>query len=45
MEIGLIVKLLFYSTWPFLLMGLAYLINKKKFLARWEKLKRSGFFK
>jgi hypothetical protein len=45
MEIGLVFKLLFFLLWPFLLMYIYYLTNKKKFMAQWEKLKQSGWFK
>ena len=45
MEIGLIFKVLFFLLWPFLLMYLFYLTDKKKFKARWEKFKQRGFFK
>jgi hypothetical protein len=45
MEIGLIFKVLFFVCWPFLFMYIFYLTNKKKFMARWEKLKDSGIFK
>ncbi len=45
MEIGLILKVLFFLLWPLLLMYLVYLFDKKKFKARWEKFKQSGFFK
>jgi hypothetical protein len=44
MEIGLILKVLFFLLWPFLLLYIYYLTNKKKFMARWEKFKQGGFF-
>lgn len=44
MEIGLIFKVLFFMLWPILLMYIAYLFNKKKFMAQWEKFKKGGFF-
>jgi Mn2+/Fe2+ NRAMP family transporter len=45
MEIGLILKVLFFILWPFLVLYIYYLTNKKKFMAQWEKLKGSGWFK
>jgi hypothetical protein len=45
MEIGLFIKVLFFLLWPLLLMYLVYLFDKKRFKARWEKLKQRGFFK
>jgi hypothetical protein len=44
MEIGLIFKVVFFLLWPFLILLIFYLINKKKFLAKWEKFKQAGFF-
>jgi hypothetical protein len=44
MEIGIILKVLFFLLWPVLLLFIYYLFNKKKFLAKWEKFKKGGFF-
>jgi hypothetical protein len=45
MEIGLMLKVLFFILWPLLLMYLVYLLDKKRFKAKWEKFKQSGIFK
>ncbi len=44
MEIGIILKVIFFLLWPFLLLLIVYIFNKKKFLANWEKFKKGGFF-
>jgi hypothetical protein len=44
MEFGLILKVAFFALWPFLLLLIYYLTNKKKFMAKWQKMKDAGFF-
>jgi uncharacterized membrane protein YsdA (DUF1294 family) len=44
MEIGLISKVLFFAMWPLLILLIVYLLDRKKFKARWQRLKESGFF-
>jgi hypothetical protein len=43
MEIGTAFKLLGFMFWPFLLVFLYYLFNKKGFMKRLEKFKQDGF--
>ena len=45
MDMGTAFKLLAFMLWPFLLVLLYYLFNKKGFMRRWEKFKQDGFFK
>ena len=45
MDMGTAFKLLAFMLWPFLLVFLYYLFNKKGFMRRWEKFKQDGFFK
>ncbi len=45
MEISLIFKLVFFLLWPLIFLYLFYLTDKKKFMARWEKFKKTGFLK
>jgi hypothetical protein len=44
MEIGVIIKVIFFILWPFLVLLLFYVFSKKKFLAKWEEFKKNGFF-
>jgi hypothetical protein len=44
MEIGIILKVIFFMLWPLLLLLIVYIFNKKKFLAKWEEFKKKGFF-
>jgi TM2 domain-containing membrane protein YozV len=44
MEIALITKLVFFIFWPFLLLLIMYLWDRKKFMKKWEKYKKQGFF-
>lgn len=44
MEFGMIFKVVFFMLWPLLLMLIFYVFNKKKFMEKWEKLKKNGFF-
>ena len=43
MEISLVLKILGFMFWPFLLVFLYYLFNKKGFMRRLEKFKQDGF--
>ena len=45
MELGLISKVIFFASWPLLLLLIIYLIDKKKFKAKWERLNLSELFK
>ncbi len=44
MEFGVFFKVLFFMFWPILLMLIYFIFSKKKFMAQWEKFKKSGFF-
>jgi|GEM_PF-1602051 len=44
MEFGLISKVLFFAVWPLLILLIVYLLDRKNFKAKWERLKQSGFF-
>ncbi|CAG7857570.1 hypothetical protein MCAMS1_02444 [biofilm metagenome] len=44
MEFGVIFKVLFFLIWPFLILLIVYLLDRKKFKAKWERLKETGFF-
>jgi hypothetical protein len=43
MDIGTVFKLLAFILWPFLLLFLYYLFDKKGFKRRLEKFKQDGF--
>lgn len=45
MDIGTGFKLLALMFWPFLLLFLYYLFDRKGFMRRLEKFKQDGFFK
>ena len=43
MDIGTLFKILALLLWPFLLLFLYYLVDKKGFIKHIEKFKQSGF--
>lgn len=44
MESGAALKLVLFLLWPFLLIFLYFLFDRKGFKKQWEKFKENGFF-
>lgn len=45
MEFGVFAKVLFFALWPLIFVYLFYLIDKKKFKAKWQKMKERDWLK
>jgi hypothetical protein len=44
MDFGIISKVLFFALWPLLILLIVYLLDRKNFKSKWERLKQTGFF-